>query len=396
MSRARVAVLKVTTGQLSVTRAASEYGYSRRHLHRLLARYADGGLDAVDPRSRRPRSNPTATSDTVRERIIELRLQLTKDGFDAGPVTIAWHLEQDGHQPPSTSTIRRILHAAGLVVPEPRKRPRSSYLRFAAAQPNETWQSDFTHWRLADGTDVEILNWLDDHSRLLLGATAHTPVTGDIVTQQFLATAEEHGLPASTLTDNGRVYTARFGGGKNAFEYLIAALGITQKNGHPHHPQTQGKIERFHQTLKRWLAEQPPAATLPELQTQLDRFRHLYNHQRPHRELDRRTPATAYTSLPKAAPPGHGQPSHYRLRYDVLDPLGKMSFRRAGRMHHLGIGSTHAGKRVLAIADDTTVTVTELQTGEVLSTNTIDPTKTYWRNTQKAPGRWPEAPGRDT
>jgi transposase InsO family protein len=392
MSRARVAVLKVTTHQLSVTQAAAEYGYSRRHLHRLLARYAEGGVEAVEPRSRRPASNSAATPDTVRERIIELRLQLTKDGFDAGPVTIAWHLEQEGHRPPSTSTIRRILHAAGLVVPEPRKRPRSSYHRFVAAQPNECWQSDFTHWRLDNGTDVEILNWLDDHSRYLLACTAHTPVTGDIVTQQFLATADEHGLPASTLTDNGRVYTARFGGGRNAFEYLLAVLGITQKNGQPGHPQTQGKIERFHQTLKRWLAQQPPAATLHDLQAQLDRFRDLYNHQRPHRELGRRTPASAYTALPKAAPPGHGQPGHYRLRYDVLDTLGKMSFRRAGRMHHLGIGAAHSGKRVLAIADNTTVTVIELQTGEVLSTNTIDPDKTYWRNTQKAPGRWPEAP----
>ena len=271
-------------------------------------------------------------------------------------------------------------------MPEPRKRPRSSYHRFVAAQPNECWQSDFTHWRLADGTDVEILNWLDDHSRYLLGCTAHTPVTGDIVTQQFLATADEHGLPASTLTDNGRVYTARFGGGRNAFEYLLALLGITQKNGHPGHPQTQGKIERFHQTLKRWLAQQPPAATLHDLQRQLDHFRELYNHHRPHRELARRTPATAYAALPKAAPPGHGQPGHYRLRYDRLDTLGKMSLRRAGRMHHLGIGAAHAGKRVLAIADDTTVTVIELATGEVLATNTIDPDQDLLAQHTKSPG----------
>src|SRR5690242_15601477 len=148
MSRARVAVLSVITKQLSVTAAAEQYGYSRRQLHRLLARYRDGGLDAVDPRSRRPASNSAATSATVRERIIELRLALTKDGLDAGPVTIAWHLEQEGHRPPSTSTIRRILHTHALVVPQPRKRPRSSYHRFVAAQPNECWQSDFTHWRL--------------------------------------------------------------------------------------------------------------------------------------------------------------------------------------------------------------------------------------------------------
>ncbi len=99
---------------------------------------------------------------------MQLRVALIAAGRDAGPVTIAWHLAREGLHAPSTSTIRRILHAAGLITPEPRKRPRSSYIRFEAAQPNETWQSDFTHWRLADGTDVEILNWLDDHSRMLL------------------------------------------------------------------------------------------------------------------------------------------------------------------------------------------------------------------------------------
>jgi transposase InsO family protein len=392
MSRARVAVLQVVSKQLTVTAAAAEFGYSRRQLHRLLARYHCGGLDAVEPRSTRPLSNSACTSEAVRARIIEVRLQLTKDGLDAGPLTIAWHLEHEGHRPPSTSTIRRILHTAGLIVPEPRKRPRSSYHRFVAAQPNECWQSDFTHWHLADGSDVEILNWLDDHSRYLLACTCHDRVTGDLVTSNFLATAGEHGFPASTLTDNGLVYTARFRGGRNAFEYLIAILGITQKNGHPGHPQTQGKIERFHQTLKRWLTQQPPAATLTELQRQLDTFRAVYNQQRPHRELARRTPATAYQSLPKATPTGDHTPGHYRLRYDVLDTLGKMSFRRAGRMHHLGTGTAHARKRVLAIADDTTVTVIELHTGEILSSHNIDPTKTYWRNTQKAPGRWPAAP----
>jgi transposase InsO family protein len=389
MSRARVAVLKVITKELTVTAAAIEYGYSRQHLHRLLARYRAGGLEAVEPRSRRPRSNPATTSKAVQDRIIALRLRLTAQGLDAGPVTIAWHLEDEGHRAPSTSTIRRILHAAGLVTPEPRKRPRSSYRRFVAAQPNECWQSDFTHWSLADGTDIEILNWLDDHSRYLLACTAHERVTGDIVVHNFLATADEHDLPASTLTDNGRVYTARFGGGKNAFEYLLAILGIQQKNGHPNHPQTQGKVERFHQTLKRWLGKQPPVTTLNELQAQLDAFRNIYNAHRPHRELGRTTPATAYAALPKAAPTGAGNPGHYRLRYDLLDTLGKMSFRRAGRMHHLGIGAAHARKRVLAIADDTTVTVIELATGEILSTHHIDPTKTYWRNQQKRPGRWP-------
>jgi hypothetical protein len=166
-----------------------------------------------------------------------------------------------------------------------------------------------------------------------------------------------------------------------------------QKNGKPNHPQTQGKVERFHQTLKRWLTKQPAAATIADLQTQLDRFRDIYNNARPHRELARRTPATAYAALPKATPadgPG-GHPGHYRLRYDRVDTWGKVSMRRAGRMHHLGVGYAHRGTRVLAIADNTTVTVIQLQTGEILSTHLIDPDKPYWRNTQRAPGRWPGA-----
>lgn len=389
VSKNRVAVLKVVSKQLTISAAAAEYGMSRQHLHRLLARYREGGLDAVEPRSRAPRTSPQATTDQVRDRIIALRRELTATGLDAGPVTIAWHLQQEGLPVPSTSTIRRILHTAGLITPEPRKRPRSSYLRFQAAQPNETWQSDFTHWRLADGTDIEILNWLDDHSRYLLSCTAHRPVTGDDVVTSFLTATELHGVPASTLTDNGRVYTARFGGGRNAFEYLLPLLGVTQKNGSPNHPQTQGKIERFHQTLKRWLTVRPAARTLAELQTQLDLFRDHYNHRRPHRALDRSTPAQSYQATPKALPADARTPGHYRIRYDLVGSNGKVSLRRAGRMHHLGIGYHHRGTRILALADDTTVTVIALHTGEVLSTHLIDPDRYYWRNQQKEPGRWP-------
>ena len=363
--------------------------------HRLLRRYRDDGIEAVEPRSRRPRSNPGRTSDAVRDRIIALRTELAARGLDAGPVTIAWHLGREGLPVPSTSTIRRILHAAGLVVPEPRKRPRSSWRRFEAAAPNELWQSDVTHWRLADGTEVEICSWLDDHSRYLLGCTAFRRVGGDDVVATFSAAGEEHGWPAATLTDNGAVYTSRFTGGRNGFEYLLAYLGVRQKNGAPGHPQTQGKIERFQQTLKRWLERQPAARTLGELQAQLDAFHLAYNEQRPHRAIGRITPAEAYAARPKAHPAGRGAPGHFRLRYDTTDSKGTITLRRAGRLHHLNIGATHARRRVLAIVDEQEVTVVALGTGEILSTHLIEPDRRYWRNQRRDPGRWPGSQATD-
>ena len=390
MSLARVAVLQVVSKQLTVTAAAKQHGISRRHLQRLLARYREGGLEALEPRSRRPKTTPIATSEHVRTRVIELRVGLTADGLDAGPVTIAWHLEQEGLRAPAPATISRILHQAGFVTPAPKKRPRSSYTRFEMAQPNELWQSDFIHWRLRDGSEVEVLNWLDDHSRYLLSCTVHRPVSGDDVVAAFLGLSEHHGLPAATLTDNGAVYTSRFTGGRNAFEYVLALLGVRQKNGAPGHPQTQGKTERFHQTLQRWLRARPQAGSEAELQRQLDEFRAHYNERRPHRALGRKTPGDAYRATPKAAPAGHGHAAgHYRLRYDRLDDKGKMTMRRAGRMHHLHAGTEHARKRVLAFADDHRVTVADLATGEVLSTHLIEPDKAYWRNQSKEPGRWP-------
>jgi hypothetical protein len=149
----------------------------------------------------------------VGDLIVNLRRTLTDDGLDAGPDTIAWHLASEGHVV-SVSTIYRQLLAEGLITPEPKKRPRSSYVRFEAELPNETWQSDFTHYPLTTGADSEVLVWLDDHSRYLLSLTAHRRVTGKIVVDTFNRTGATEGFPASTLTDNGLVYTARFAGGK--------------------------------------------------------------------------------------------------------------------------------------------------------------------------------------
>jgi hypothetical protein len=266
------------------------------------------------------------------------------------------------------------LTRAGLVTPAPRKRPKRSWLRFEADLPNECWQADFTHWTLADGTDAEVLLWVDDHSRFLISATAHTPVTGRIVVDTFRTACARHGTPQSTLTDNGFVFTTRHRGGPNAFESELRTLGVAQKNGTPNHPQTQGKVERLNQTLKLWLRARPAAATLPALQTQLDAFTDHYNHHRPHRSLDRRTPATAYTARAKASP-DHNTGGHFRIRDDKVHAKGNITLRLAGRLHHIGMGTALAGTTVRMLVHGLHVIVIDRATGEILRELDIDPTK---------------------
>lgn len=246
MEKNKLIIQSIIQGKLTPAQAAEHFGVSRRWVYELMRRHRVLGEDGVLPLSRRPHSSPQQTEETVRSRILSLRPELTDKGLDAGAETIAWHLSVEGLAVPAASTIHRILRSAGLVTDQPHKRPRSSLHRFEATQPNEMWQSDFTHWTLASGADVEILNFLDDHSRYLISCTAHQRVTGPLVLECFLQAAERYGFPASTLTDNGMVFTTRLSGGKgglNAFEKTLRDLGIQQKNGSPSHPQTQGKID---------------------------------------------------------------------------------------------------------------------------------------------------------
>ena len=382
MSKARLVITAVIAGGLSQGEAARRYGVSQGWVSRLLARYRAEGEAAFEPRSRRPKTSPKAISPGTAGLIISLRKELSGQGLDAGPHTIAWHLQHRHRVTVSAATVSRYLARHGLVTPDPAKRPKSSYLRFAAELPNECWQSDFTHYRLANGTDTEILTWIDDHSRYALSVTAHARVTGPIVLAAFRAACTRHGIPASTLTDNGMVFTTRLAGGRggrNALESELRRLGIRQKNGKPNHPQTQGKVERFQQTLKNWLRAQPDQpATLRELQSLLDAFTVICNTRRPHRSLPHRaTPATAYGSRPKAAPGDRSADTHDRVRADRVDTDGKLTLRVSGRLHHIGIGREHARTPVLMLVQDLDVRVINAATGELIRELTIDPDRDY-------------------
>ena len=374
MSKNRVIVEAVLAGQ-SHGAVALQYGISKVWVGKLVARWRLGGWDAVEKQSTRPKSNPHASDEDTIARVIGWRRQLSEAGLDAGPHSIAAHLTRAGHRAPSVTTIWRILTRAELITPEPRKRPRRSYLRFEADLPNECWQSDFTHWPLADGQDCEILTFLDDHSRYIVDLTAHATVTGQVVLDRFRAAIDTHGIPASTLTDNGMVYTTRKRGGRNSFERELVILGIDQKNGRPNHPQTQGKVERFQQTLKKWLRAQLAAATLGGLQTQLDQFTQRYNHDRPHRSLDHRTPADAYTARAKATP--HGRDGHWRIRHDKVDKAGRVTLRHASRLHHIGLGYEHIGATVRILIHDLHITIINADSGEIIRDLILDTSRDY-------------------
>ncbi len=250
MSKARLVITAVVIEGRSQSEVAREYRVSQGWISRLVQRYHLEGDAAFEPRSRRPRTSPSQVAQSTIDLIVALRTDLAGNGLDNGPHTIAWHLKHHHDLTVSPASIHRHLRA-GLITPSPRKRPKSSYIRFVAHQPNERWQADFTHWWIADGTHVEILDWIDDHARYALSVTAHLRVTGTIVLTEFRKAVENHGIPYSTLTDNGMVFTTRLSGGKggrNAFESELHRLGVVQINSTPNHPTTCGKIERFHQT----------------------------------------------------------------------------------------------------------------------------------------------------
>jgi transposase InsO family protein len=385
VSKRRAIIISVTVEGISQAEAARRFGVSKATVSRLLARYRTEGDAAFEPRSRRPLSNPNRVADVVNSLIVNLRDDLTAQGLDAGPDTIVWHLKHHHDLVVSRSTVRRRLVAAGRITPQPQKRPKSSYIRFQASLPNEMWQTDVTHYYLGaprpDQTNrAEILTWLDDHSRYAISITAHLPVKGHTVVETLQNAAQTHGLPASILSDNALIYTTRFAGGRgghNKLERFCADHHIDQKHSRPHHPTTCGKVERFQQTLKKWLRAQPNQPdTIAELQTLLDTFADHYNQHRPHRSNQRQTPAHAYNALPKDTPHAAPEP-RWRIRHDRVDSTGRVSLRRAGRMHHIGLGRAHTGNPVVLIIDNLDIRVLNPETGELLRHLQLNPERDY-------------------
>jgi len=283
---------------------------------------------------------------------------------------------RDFSEVPSVATIWRILRRNQLVADQPQKRPRCSLVRFCAELPNQLWQADSTQWRLADGSGVEILSFIDDHSRLSLALDAYRTIKASDVVASFHKACDYHGAPASLLTDNGAVFTARPRGGKVLLESELERLGIALKNSRPYHPQTCGKVERLHQTLKKYLARQAQAETLTELRGQLGTFRRYYNNRRPHRALGGSTPLQDYERRVKARPAASLGRTHFRVRKDKVDKTGKVTLRHRSRLHHIALGRAHKGRAVTILVADLDIRVIDDQ-GELIRQLTLDPSRNY-------------------
>ncbi|MCA1696612.1 MAG: integrase core domain-containing protein [Actinobacteria bacterium] len=378
MELARFVVDAVVLEARSYRDVAAAHGVSKSWVCELVARYRAGGYGALAPRSKAATTIANKTPPELEDRVVRIRKQLTDEGFDAGAHTIHYHLSLTDPSPPSVSTIWRILKRRGFVTPQPHKRPQSSYVCFEASLPNEMWQSDVTIFELKDGAKVEICNFLDDFSRVCVGSKVLAVTTAPDVVAALYEAGSAWGLPASLLTDNGCIYTAAYRHGYSAVESELFVLGIDFKHSRPYHPQTCGKVERFHQTLKKFLKKQPHAETIAQLQIQVDRFVAYYNQIRPHRAKGRRTPRSAYDSRDKAGPIKRDVvfTRELRVRHDRVDRHGVVTIRYKSKLHHIGMGRRLAGTRIVLLVAGRNIRIITSE-GELLREFELDPTHDY-------------------
>jgi transposase InsO family protein len=282
------------TGE-SVAEVCARHGVSRASYYRYRRRYLEEGVAGLEPRSRRPRSSPAQISPALEARIVELRRRHPRWGARR----IHGELRRAGIEPPAVATIHRALRRNHLVAPQPARRPKATK-RFEREVANDLWQIDGTQVRLAGGEPAWVVDCLDDHARFLLAALACASPSGEAAWSCFLQASSAYGLPRQLLSDNHSSFTGRLLGITVAFERKLVEAGVELINAAPAHPQTLGKLERFHRTLKEWLQEEGPAADLEHLQLLLDRFRSHYNEERPHQGIANLTPVERY--LPGPAP----------------------------------------------------------------------------------------------
>jgi transposase InsO family protein len=356
----RRTIVEIDPSTLNVTGFCAQHGVSTWFFWDLRRRVALEGAAALEPKSRAPQRVSNKTPVEVEDEIVRVRKELVDAGLDAGPATIAFHL-RDLPGLPHEATIWRILSARGLVTSDPSKAPKRARRSFTAERANDCWQLDDTDWALADGQPVKILNVVDDHSRLAVASTAMLTCTGAATLVVLAAAAVVVGWPARFLSDNATAF-------RHTLATALAPLGVAAGHSRPYHPQTCGKVERFHQTLKRWLAKQPPAATLEELQAQLDLFRLIYNHHRPHRGIDRQRPADVWATAPKSGPADRPLATPTKIHHSTIHNGTVFASR-----YSIAVGARHNTQRALTVITGTACHV--FIDGHLVRHLTLDPTR---------------------
>ena len=373
-----------------------EHGISRKSFYELRKRArADGQAAVLEPKSRRPASSPARLTDQARAQAVAVRAALEASGLDHGPISVHDKMASMGLPVvPSTAALARIFREAGVARLEPKKKPRAAWRRFVYPAPNACWQLDATEYVLTGGRKCVIFQLIDDHSRYAVashvawGETAQAAIT--VVDKGITA----HGVPQRLLTDNGLALNPSRRGQTGQLFAHVTRMGVHAITGKPYKPTTQGKNERFHQTLFRWLHAQPLASSLDELQAQVDTFDHIYNTQRPHQGLPGRvTPETAWLAIPKADPPRpritpplfrrppEKRPDTAHLPANL--PAGTV-VRRLTSLGTFGLNSVkylvdarRAFEHVLVIQDGDQITVVDLNGEVLLETRRPAPGTTY-------------------
>jgi transposase InsO family protein len=337
---AQAVITKASGGDVNVVGVCRELGVSRKTFYKYLARFHADGLNGLFPRSRAPLTSPSVTSAGVAEAIVRARKELDEEGGYNGAISIRWRLEAKGMAtPPSRATIHRVLVRRGLVVAQPRRRPRSSAIRrFEASAPNDMWQMDSFEYLLASGQKVAVIQIEDDYSRLdLADRAARSENAADVWTAVQTAMAS-YGLPRLMLTDNASAFNGHRRGFTTDLEARLRALGVTPISSTPRHPQTCGKSERGHETEQKWLAKRPPAADLPQLQALLDAYREYYNNRR-HQGIGGLTPQQRWDLRDKTQPDGTPIAPPPLITRPTVSPRGAVGVDG----HEIALGKRHAG-----------------------------------------------------
>jgi transposase InsO family protein len=358
-----------------------QLGVSRQSAYKWRARYRTRGAAGLEELSRAAKTPHGRTDATIEDRIVAIRKQLAEEGLDHGPASVRDRLIGEDIAV-SDATVWRILARRGQINPQPAKRPRSSWRRWERARPNECWQGDDTHYILASGQEVKVINMVDDHSRLNVDSLAAVQCRSPRIWEAFTRAAHRHGIPAEFLNDNGRAWRSADGNAPTLFQAGLARLGVRHIHSSPYHPQTCGKTERFHQTQRRWLDAHPTAETVAELQVLLDTFRDIYNHDRPHRGIGRRTPAQVWGATPPATVVRAATEPAMTIACCVVDDRGTL---KPGNRLKIGVGVEWATHPVTVIRQGDHATIIQTETGEIIRELTINP-DTYYQPTGKPRG----------